>query len=349
VPLSDSICDNLLASCYGGIDQWHQILTLENSPSLFMDTTDNLREGEPMISPDCTGTAHCSISDIIDVLKSQQEQDWEAHKSQEVDHAKVSNSNVKCNDPHPWPVASPPVSPELWRPKVQTSKEIFDFSSKARYSALPKLNLRPSQDDVEVLSHSSDEENASILNAASVLANGLASRGPTLAKYNLDPKQAVIIMLDKDSKVHLVSTSRENLEGYLQKSQIEKDGNRLTVINKGASSPDGQQEDSHTSTGSESDIPVNKAITKKPPQKRGRKRIHGGEEGECKRAEMKRERNNEACRKFRQMKRLKQSSLMETESSLIEKNLNLKQEIVSLQRQLKEIKARLGLTKAEEN
>jgi len=87
-------------------------------------------------------------------------------------------------------------------------------------------------------------------------------------------------------------------------------------------------------------------------KKRGRKRVYdvlqeNGEKHNIK----KRERNNEACRKFRKTRKEKLDILFEQESELLQKNLNLKEQIKALDRQLIYIKEKLeneAKTNAEE-
>lgn len=95
----------------------------------------------------------------------------------------------------------------------------------------------------------------------------------------------------------------------------------------------------------------NSLLTSKS-KKRGRKRVYdvlqeNGEKHNIK----KRERNNEACRKFRKTRKEKLDILFEQESELLQKNLNLKEQIKALDRQLIYIKEKLeneAKTNAEE-
>nr|XP_047137540.1 putative uncharacterized protein DDB_G0286333 [Hydra vulgaris] len=74
--------------------------------------------------------------------------------------------------------------------------------------------------------------------------------------------------------------------------------------------------------------------------KRGRKRIYQSL-NELEREEMKRERNNKACQKFRRSRKFCQKTLFEKESILLQRNLNLKEQLLALTKQVMLLKEKL--------
>ncbi|XP_057293598.1 uncharacterized protein LOC130622182 [Hydractinia symbiolongicarpus] len=135
---------------------------------------------------------------------------------------------------------------------------------------------------------------------------------------------AVIMIMDKNKHIRYLSTSRQKLENYLAtESRSDSSSNK-------------------TGTG------VPKHISKFNEKKqRGRKRIYAPDKDEDIRDDMKRERNNEACRKFRKFRKHKQKELFQEESLLLQTNLNLKEQIAALNRQVEYMKNKLGIVNTE--
>ena len=97
------------------------------------------------------------------------------------------------------------------------------------------------------------------------------------------------------------------------------------------------------SNNSHIDNKVNDSLKNAPileKSRRGRKRVYQSW-NELEREEMKRERNNKACQKFRRSRKHSLKSLFEKESILLQKNLNLKEQFFTLTKQVLSLKEKL--------
>jgi len=148
-------------------------------------------------------------------------------------------------------------------------------------------------------------------------------------------EDAIIIVLEEDETVKYMSTSRQKLQNFLVTQPQDKNNN---ITNNSMC----HTEFSPINSSSERvDDTLNASEQMK---RRGRKRVHEPDKTEEERGEKKRERNNEACRKFRKSRKVNQKVLFKQESALLQHNLNLKEQIAALDRQLLYIKEKLGMS-----
>lgn len=220
-----------------------------------------------------------------------------------------------------------------------------DESSNRTNIELDTSNPQPTQDfdsmhDSSSLDGTGTIQAAPILNEENLLK--LATESVNKTKLSIEAASsllnskddAVIIVLEEDRTVKYMSTSRQKLEHFLIS---ETDPLRVT-------SPYGE---SVTTIKACLDSRVSPALVDwqivqpHPTKRRGRKRVYEPDKSEAERGDKKRERNNEACRKFRRSRKVVQKDLFDQESVLLQHNLNLKEQVAALSRQLTYMKEKL--------
>lgn len=161
---------------------------------------------------------------------------------------------------------------------------------------------------------------------------------------------AVIIVFDKNKNIQYVSTSRKKLENYLQAEILKnEESHGVTIDSANVQEIVQKTENNQTECSTHKQTEHLKHDQTEDLQhtssksKRGRKRVYTQFNNEKERQELKRERNNQACQKFRKTKTDKAKTLYDLESKLLQKNLNLKEEVSALSRQLELMKEKLGM------
>lgn len=219
--------------------------------------------------------------------------------------------------------------------------EMNELSSEEKRNSCPLTSNTNGTDSMQTLTFvGNDATETRILNEENLLK--LATESVNKTKLSIEAASsllnskddAVIIVLEEDKTVKYMSTSRQRLENFLT-SETDPQQNVTS------SNIENVMNNDLLNIPSGTDNPDCYVIQPQRDKRRGRKRVYEPDKSEAERGDKKRERNNEACRKFRRVRKMIQKDLFEQESVLLQHNLNLKEQVAALTRQLAYMKKKL--------
>lgn len=294
-----------------------------------------------------------SIDDIIDVINSQHDV-WPTRCPNEELSAQI-NSSAFTEDSNP---GNDSCSSSL---SAQENIGFVDFNRSIKIDNNACIQKRDENSNKIVQQRDLRSETESILNAASILAYGLAcnqdqvtdqaSSESAHAEGSVDADNKAFIFLISEGNIRVIATPANSIEGYLRSVDRSEPLVAPKVIGAANTKPLGSvKEVAGTSDGevaltsSDSDsMPDEASAAASSRKKCGRKRVYDHDKPDAVRGVKRRERNNVACQNYRQTQKDKQLDVQAQESSLVQRNLTLKQQIKSLSTNILEMKTKLGM------
>ena len=312
-----------------------------------------------------------SISDLLDVVNTSDGLLLPSHSScgaGGVEHTQLSLAKSSVNVIDPDCIDSGFSESPQYSPSSSSNEDMFCPAPKIDQHDYAK-NCKQAKISRVPYTQQKESENQECVSAGSARKAKVSDNIPVTSLLTSE-KDAVIMVLGEDKTVQCISISREKLEQFIassNSSQPRDDHSTVASIDVPFTAENITVETSSRSSNktkrtsrennrpsiahlkkirNENDHRSGETSTKAAKvERRGRKRLHEPDSSDLVRGIGKRVRNNEACRKFRESRKVCLKNLFQQESVLLQNNLNLKEQVAMLKRQIAHIKQKMESSK----